>query len=760
MGVAVVGNVRLPFRSLNKNQVTALYLGKPVAGVSDKNLFPVDQQSSSLAYTEFYKKLLGWSGAQVNNYWSRLVFSGEANPPTVVDSDQAVINTVEDTAGAIGYINASYLSGLSSRVKVLLVLGRLPVKASRQSKYANVKAVLHVPDKSTDEPKFIKVRRAINPRPKVIKRDNIVESSLLALRKKRAARLASQAKDKKKFSSHKNKPRPVAVGIKSPNLTLKKEAVAKQSSRGASKTVASKSSANDNQPKGVKLKNILRQLSKDSATKMPVVSKSSAISKSIPLDLEKTTGASAQYKKIHLILNNKSVIPKNETIYHDNYPPINLILSSSGHADLWQIMSKHFELKQDMWRSSVQSQVRYFLRNRYVLNIMLKNAVPYLYYVYHETQKRHMPAELALLPMVESAYDPFAYSRAGASGLWQMMPGTAVSYNLSINWWYDGRSDILASTQAALNFLEILNKSLGNWPLALAGYNAGSGRVLSAINYNRSLGRPTSFWNLSLPKETEAYVPKLLALAYIIEHHNRYHVSLPPVANQPYFAVETLQNQITLTRVAKLTGASLRTIRWLNPGVERYATGPNGQYNLLIPMSTKKMFERRLAKLKYTRRYSWVYHEVRSRDTLSSIAHNYHTSLSLLRKVNNLKVNQAVYPKEGLLVPLWLNETVSQLGDKKKLLPLPVAQPTFNHLLQARKIVYTFAKGDTLNSIASQYYVTADQLRVWNDLQDSALVKPGTSLVIWLSPMATSSGQHNDPANLAALATSLKTANS
>ena len=182
------------------------------------------------------------------------------------------------------------------------------------------------------------------------------------------------------------------------------------------------------------------------------------------------------------------------------------------HPDLWQVINRSEKLQFDINQKDIQTQIRHYTANPHTLPTLANNAKPYLYYVYQQTQQQHMPVELALLPMVESNYNPFLYSSRGATGLWQIMPGTASGFNLDINWWYDGRRDIRASTQAAFTYLKYLHDYFDDWLLAIAAYNCGEGTVIKAIHHNKALHKPTDFWSLSLPYQTKNYLPKLLAL--------------------------------------------------------------------------------------------------------------------------------------------------------------------------------------------------------------------------------------------------------
>ena len=321
---------------------------------------------------------------------------------------------------------------------------------------------------------------------------------------------------------------------------------------------------------------------------------------------------------------------------------------------VWQVIQKHIHLGHSINDTYVQQQIRWFAAHPNEVELMLRNATPYIYYVYAETAKRHMPARFALLPMVESGYNPYAYSAVGAAGLWQMMPGTASSYGLSISWWYDSRRDIMTSTTAALNYLVRLHNNLNSWDLAAASYDYGEGAVEAAMAYNRAHGRSTSYWQIPLPLETREYVPKLMALAYLVKHASEFHIALPNVSDQPYFVAVKLGCQLDLAEAAKFAGVPIDVIQMLNPGMRRYATDPAGHYTLLIPADRVQTFKQNLDQVIGTTHISWQYHEVRQGETLYKIARDYHTSALVIREVNHLSSN-AVAPGEGVLVPIWLN---------------------------------------------------------------------------------------------------------
>ena len=224
----------------------------------------------------------------------------------------------------------------------------------------------------------------------------------------------------------------------------------------------------------------------------------------------------------------------------------------TGYDNIWVRIRAGMTLDRELDQATVRSKLAWYSSHQAYLDRVAERATPYLYYIVEELEARDMPLELALLPIVESAYQPLAYSRSHAAGIWQFIPATGRRYGLKQNWWYDGRRDIVAATRAALDYLQFLHDEFdGNWQHAVAAYNAGENNVLRAIRHNRSRGRSTAFWHLGLPRETRGYVPALLAIAEIVANPGKHGVSLQPIANEPYFKRIAIGGQIDLTGIRK-----------------------------------------------------------------------------------------------------------------------------------------------------------------------------------------------------------------
>lgn len=277
---------------------------------------------------------------------------------------------------------------------------------------------------------------------------------------------------------------------------------------------------------------------------------------------------------------------KSTTKYSPPLPPQNL----------WQQIARDFSLSHQEYRPQVQAQINWFVSHPQYLMRVASHAGYYMYYIHSQVVKRHLPGELVLLPMIESAYDPYSYSWVGAAGIWQMMPRTGLDFGLKQDWWYDARKSIIPSTKAALDYLYYLHSFFnGDWLLAAAAYNYGEGNVQASINRNASVGAPTDFWSLQLPLETESYVPRLLALAAIVANPSRYGVTLPYIPNRPYFGIVDLNQQLELNQIAQMADISSTELYELNPGFTRFATEPNTHYQLLLPTSQIPLFETNLA---------------------------------------------------------------------------------------------------------------------------------------------------------------------
>ena len=352
----------------------------------------------------------------------------------------------------------------------------------------------------------------------------------------------------------------------------------------------------------------------------------------------------------------------------------------------------------------------------------------YLHYIAGELEARGMPADLALLPVVESAFDPFAYSRGRASGLWQIIPGTGERLGLKQNWWYDGRRDVVDSTRAALDYLELLHEQFdGDWLLAVAGYNSGEGNVARAIRRAEAAGRPTDFWSIrdDLPPETARYVPRLLAIRDLVADPARFAIELPVIANEPYFAAVETGSQIDLALAATLSGIEIDALYALNPGINRWATDPEGPHRLLVPATDVARFEIALGTLGPDERVRWTRHEIRRGETLGEIAEDYDTTSAVLREINGLAGN-TIRAGAFLMVPH------ASAGEDTYSLSLEARIATQQGRERSgTRIDYAVKAGDSLWSIAELYDVGTAELASWNAMAPGDVLSVGRTLVVW-----------------------------
>jgi peptidoglycan lytic transglycosylase D len=394
--------------------------------------------------------------------------------------------------------------------------------------------------------------------------------------------------------------------------------------------------------------------------------------------------------------------------------------TNAASNDLWQQMRDGFSLE-DANHDQVRRQIGAYTRNPAQVEKVFERASPYMAYILDEVQQRGYPTSLALLPFVESGFDPFAYSHGKAAGLWQFIPGTGKLYGLKQDWWYDGRRDVVASTQAALDHLGALHDEFdGDWLLALAAYNAGSGTIQAAIDRNQRAGKPTDFWHLGLPRETTEYVPRLLAIREIVRNPERYGVTLADIEPTPAFAMVDIDGQIDLGIAAKLAGMKTGELLQLNPGFNRLATHPNGPHQLAIPVDKLDTFVDNLDNLPDEKRTHSVRHTVKHGETLSGIAAHFSTTVSSLQQSNHLR-GSVIRPGQDLLVS-------SAVAAPNQLALLPQQRVTGRSA--SGTITHTVRSGESLWNISRKYDVSVRQLLAWNRLSNHSVIKPGQKLRI------------------------------
>jgi FOG: LysM repeat len=474
----------------------------------------------------------------------------------------------------------------------------------------------------------------------------------------------------------------------------------------------------------------------------------------------------------------------------ESSPP--LVSSSGGVAtspavgDLFERIRSGFVIE-DVDHATVDREERWFASHPTYLDRTFKRGERYLYHIVNEIEARKMPLELALLPVVESAFNPVAYSRARASGLWQFIPGTGRRYDLKQNWYYDGRRDVVAATSAALDYLQFLSEEFdGDWLLAVAAYNCGEANIARAVARNRKAGKPTDFFSLKLPRETRAYVPKLLAMRRIVGDPAAHGLEFAPIPNEPYFSQIDVAGQIDLHVAAELAELAPEELLALNPAFNHWVTDPDGPHQLLVPVDRETRFVEAIAALPPEKRVRVVYHHVRKGDTLGGIADKYGVSIAAIKTTNKIR-GTLIRPGQDLLITaaptgmgaptstlkaaleeraprntsdkhivrrgdtLWsiarshgvtMESIVSSNGlssDDTLAVGQVLAIPGTTTLASAdaevdtRSTTYVVRRGDTLSRIATKFRVRLSDLLGWNDLTKRSVIKPGQRLVMYVA---------------------------
>jgi membrane-bound lytic murein transglycosylase D len=396
-------------------------------------------------------------------------------------------------------------------------------------------------------------------------------------------------------------------------------------------------------------------------------------------------------------------------------------IDPSAYADLFDRMRGGFALP-EVDRPAVTQQLTWFVENPDFVQRSFESSELYLYHIVTQLEARHMPLELALLPVIESAYQPYALSRTHALGLWQFMAGTANRFGLKQNWWYDGRRDVIESTRAALDYLQSLNQEFkGDWLLAIAAYNCGEMAVERAIQLNQARGLPTDFWDLRLPAETRAYVPKLLAMTRLVKRPEVYGLTLTGIPNRPYFERVDTGDQIDLRVAAEIAGVSPDVIYELNPAFHRWATDPSGPNYLLLPTEAAAVFRTNLTQLSPDERMRVRHYTVRRGDTMYRIARHFGTRPEVIRELNELPGGAVVVGTE-LRVPSDVRELPPQV-----LKAAALVDARERRILRPRVRVIVH-RGDSLWAIARRHGMNPRTLAMINGMQLGDPLRAGQRL--------------------------------
>ena len=396
------------------------------------------------------------------------------------------------------------------------------------------------------------------------------------------------------------------------------------------------------------------------------------------------------------------------------------ILIQEKPENIWKVVNKGYGIpdpKKKWAKKVVKKYERWYSEHPVYTYRMFERTKRYIYYVVQEVKKRNMPMEIALLPIIESAYNPIARSNMKAVGLWQFIPSTGKNYGLKQNWWKDERSNVILSTNASLNYLEKLYKQFGTWELALAGYNAGEGKVAREIKKNKRRKRPTDYYTISLPRETDEYVSKLIAMKHIIQNPSKFNVDVPYIPNAPYFEEVTLTEQMDIDLILKLADISSEEFELLNAHHKRPLIPKEQEPTIiLLPKYKIETYNKNLAE--HNKPLSnWVLYKPKRKESIMKVAKRFDINLSTFKRINSLNGRVTFRKNSTVLIPksnaLKSKYTLKGTGD-------------YNYTSVGTHHV---SKGDTLGGIARKYKVSIEDLKEFNEL-DSHIIIIGTTIDI------------------------------
>jgi membrane-bound lytic murein transglycosylase D len=396
--------------------------------------------------------------------------------------------------------------------------------------------------------------------------------------------------------------------------------------------------------------------------------------------------------------------------------------STVTENNLWVRIQQGYAIPNISSERTTKFENFYAKRPKYVARMMSRSQ-KYLFYVVEEVEKRGMPTEIALLPMIESAYNPIAYSRSDAAGIWQFVPTTGKYFGLEQNWWSDNRRDVTAATQAALDYLQKLHVMFGSWDLALAAYNAGEGTVSRAISRNESAGLPTDYQSLKLPRETVEYIPKLQAIENIVTQPEQYGLNIAPISNQPYFAEIAPPYQIDAKVAAKLAEISNEEFALLNPSYKRpVIASKNNLHKILLPVANVNTFKSNLANYDQSLT-NWSIYDAKLGENIASIANKFNIASSQFRKINSLPNSKNLTKPLKLLIPgnhANANKIdVAQLVNQITHIERPTRKDT-----KKKHVNHKIKRGETLSAVARKYGTSTASLMKMNSLE-SSIIKIG-----------------------------------
>ncbi len=441
-----------------------------------------------------------------------------------------------------------------------------------------------------------------------------------------------------------------------------------------------------------------------------------------------TTAATNQHQIEQKIKDVEKALHKNSTDPHtiatETVQTIQTPEPVRQYHDLWDKIVALYQFP-TIRNKRIEAEKKWFLRNPDYFYRVSKRAEPFLYLIVEQIQQRNLPGELALIPIIESAFQPYAYSPSRAAGIWQFVPQTGKHFGLKQNWWYDGRRDIFAATHAALDYLQQLYQRFDNdWLLALAAYNSGGGNINKALRKVRKNNRKATFWELELNRETATYVPKLLAVAQLLADREQYaDMHWYPIKNKPFLELVDSGNHIDLAIAAKLAGIRIEDIYRYNPGFNQWATDPQGPHFLLLPVTHVKQFKQNLAKTRAADLVQWRQYHIQPGDTLSTIARQHGISIATIKTANQL-TSSKIRAGRILLLPVS-SEHASLSPELQKR-----RQKILHQIHRQKKIYYRVRKGDSLWTIARKHGISYKKLARDNRISPLATLAIGQKLII------------------------------
>jgi membrane-bound lytic murein transglycosylase D len=409
----------------------------------------------------------------------------------------------------------------------------------------------------------------------------------------------------------------------------------------------------------------------------------------------------------------------------DTQPSSHTVTEVEIPADLWTRIRRGFAMP-DLQVDMVQEREQWYANRPDYIERMTARSSKYLYHIVEEIERRGMPTELALLPFIESAFNPQAVSSARASGMWQFMPRTGKDFDLKQNAFRDDRRDVLASTRAALDYLQRLHGMFGDWHLALAAYNWGEGNVGKAINRNLKAGQAVAYTDLRMPAETRLYVPKLQAMENLIANPQGKGIQLPSIPNHPYFQTVPLPRDMDVALVARLAEVPIEDFKALNPSAHRPVLLAGGTSQILLPWDNAEIFERNMAAYD-GRLASWTVWVAPKNMKVPEAAKKVGMSEEDMRSVNKIPPRMLIKAGSALLVPRpskQEKDVTTKVADNGQLNLAPE--------IVLRKQVIKARKKDTLASVAKRYKIAAADVAKWNSLSLDSALKPGQKLVLML----------------------------